>query len=650
MYNITKTTSNYDSNFGGKLGTGIGFTSGGLIGSFAGYTLASSTSIGVSIGSIFLPGIGSSIGGIVGAVVGFTIVGVSGAIIGSEIGKNIEKNQNLEKEKMEQHSKMTIQDEILKIGFNSLESPDVTLKKQEFTTNSKESEKIETKNNVYLEVKDPLPTKLEGPTKKETQIKELSKDQEIKEISIEKTPELKLINDPNTPQSKHRDSTSIESPNFKCQTKNEPKTPQYKYEESPSIREKKLLFEKSPDSPRLLKKTLSFSTKPKKEDFEFVSSFEEIPNITSDLLKEFKSRNYVKPTSLQSRTISLILNSNKNLYVQSEEGRGRKSCFGTILYHHIDPFNDNLQGIFICHSIERCKQIYEYLIEFTKSRNLKICIFYENDDSKIILNNQLIIGCPEHISSLTLGKSISFKDVSILIIDKLENLVLEYGNIRTRSIRNKIDYIKKHIPSTVRYFMFSNTFQIIYDENNEETKKDRKLQEFLDKFVPSPKERILIPKMDLIFSIIHQLIVICKNEKDLLVSIHQVLDSYSNDKFIIYVNSIENLNLLKEEFKKRDPIIVTEKKDYYDKQFILSTIPLKGIENVSFIINYDIPKDSETYLERITEFLGINQRYILNYCYDSNDYQNISKNIKKEMVKISQEDLFQKIKLTNCYF
>lgn len=634
---VTKISSNWNSNFGGKIGTSLGLTSGGILGSVAGYTFATS-SLGATIGTMFLPGIGSTIGGFVGAVAGFTIIGVSGALIGSEIGKNIEKKQNEKKLEEDLHNNMMVQDENLNIDFKNLESPEPSSKKN-----------VDEKEIINLQLK-----------KEEKIVKELNLSQVVTEeknttpLESPKTEVIVKVENFDSPKVKTLDKeprTPFDSPKFspmsspKTLVETEPKTPGRKlsfYNEPLSVKEKKTIFEKPQDSPRLLKKTLSFSSRPKKEDFDFAATFDEIPNLPVELLKEIKSRNYSKPTAVQSRTLSLILNTAKNLIIHSEQGQGRKLCFGIAMLHHIDSKINNLQGIYICHNQDRVQQIYEYMIGFTSSKNLKICKFTEKDDSKSTLNHHIIIGTPEPISSLVLGKSISFKDVSILIIDKLENLVLESnGNNRVRSIRNKIEYIKKHLPNTTRYLMFSNTFQNIYDENDEETKKDRKLQEYIDKFVPLPKERIMIPKFDLIFSLIHQFVLELKDEKDFLKNLLKILEKYSDEKIIIYVSSIENLNFLKESLSQAnfDPLCIEKKKDLIENDLIISLVPLKGIENVSLIINYDFPKDLDDYYEKITGFVGINQRMVVNFSLK--DFNFIEKSVKKVMKHCNSENLLE---------
>jgi len=335
------------------------------------------------------------------------------------------------------------------------------------------------------------------------------------------------------------------------------------------------------------------------KDLEFFDKFEDTElNINGDVLKGIYNYGYDKPSQIQRVAIKPIINGN-DIVIQSHSGTGKTATFVIGLLHRIDPSINKPQCIIVSNTRELADQTQKVFLNIAKFTNIKsnLCIggdmqFKYYSDS---IKEQVIIGTPGRISDLMNKNIIDTQHIKIIIVDEADDVL-------SNSFLKQIKRIFNKIPSEAQVVLvsatippeMSNLFEhILKPDFTKILVKDDELtlDGIIQYYVHIDEQYKVDALMDLYKYIsIGQAIVYC-NKKGKADELRDILREQSFSVSVLHGDMIQ---------KEREEIM-NEFRSGKTRILITTDILARGIDiqQVSLVINYDMPKYPQTYIHRI---------------------------------------------------
>ena len=327
-------------------------------------------------------------------------------------------------------------------------------------------------------------------------------------------------------------------------------------------------------------------------------SFDEL-KIRENLLRGIYAYGFEKPSMIQHKSIP-VLNSGKDVIAQAQSGTGKTGAFSIGSLNNIDEDQQDTQVIILSPTRELADQTHTVISELSS---------YTKITSSKVVGGTRVSDCIQELRKIphvvvgTPGRILDMLSKDHLYTNKLKTIIIdEADEMLSQGFQDMIHNIFQRIPRESQVALFSATFP---DE----------LMEITEKFMNSP-ERILVKKEQLTLEGISQYYINVKHHQwkyDVLTDIYNTINIA---QCIIYINSKNRLNqiyqaLINDNF----PVgmihgnLMTSERESIMNQFrqgdiriLLSTDLLSrgiDVQQLSLVINYDLPIQKETYIHRI---------------------------------------------------
>lgn len=334
-------------------------------------------------------------------------------------------------------------------------------------------------------------------------------------------------------------------------------------------------------------------------DIESVSEWNEL-TLKEDLLRGIYSHGFEKPSPIQQKGILPIING-KDVIAQAQSGTGKTGAFVVSMLQQINDDEDTIQGLILAPTRELALQIHtvvQSVSTFMEKTKCKLLIGGRSMDSDITdleCNPKIIVGTPGRIHDLMRRKKIDTKTIKLLILDEADEML-------SAGFKEQVYNIFQFLGSNVQIGLFSATLP-------------SDIQMLTDKFMRNPI-KILVKTESITLEGIKQHYIAIENDGQKYDTLKDLFEFISLSQCIIYCNSIKRVNDLAEALLKDNfPVCCIhsgmEKDERYKayKEFtggvarvlISSNLTARGIDvqQVSTVINFDLPKDVHTYIHRI---------------------------------------------------
>lgn len=321
--------------------------------------------------------------------------------------------------------------------------------------------------------------------------------------------------------------------------------------------------------------------------------------LKENLLRGIFGYGFEQPSEIQSKAILPVIQ-NRDLVAQAQSGTGKTGTFVIGALQQVDETVEGCQGIIIAPVRELAYQIAEVLRNIGQYLNVKpvVCVGKDNiHDARRNLNKgtSIVIGTPGRIIDMIERGYLSTRLLKILIMDEADEML-------SRSFLPQIKKIIQEVPTDTQICIFSATMPY---EALDITKH----------FLVDPVE-ILVKQEDLTLDGISQFHIDVGQERWKFETFCDLYDIVSISQSMVYVNTKEKADWLKENLVNRKFTVsvihsgmkATERSDIMKEfrkgntRILISTDMLSrgiDIQQVSIVINYDLPKNKECYLHRI---------------------------------------------------
>jgi len=324
-------------------------------------------------------------------------------------------------------------------------------------------------------------------------------------------------------------------------------------------------------------------------------SFESM-SLHDSLLKGIYTYGFEVPSNIQKKSIIPIISKN-DVIAQSQSGTGKTASFiismaQVLINSNSDKIN---QALILAPTRELAIQINNVTSELIKFTSLKNDVFIGGTSNSKEINNQITIGTPGRIFDLMNKNILPSKNIQIMILDEADEML-------SRGFKEQIYLIFKEISKEAQIVLFSATMPV-------------DILQLTDKFMNNPL-KILVPTENLTLEGIRQYYVAMEKEDHKIDTLCDIYKVIKVTQCIIYTNSKKKTEIITKLLNDEGfpvsyihgGLLQNERKQIMDdfragkiKLLITTDILSRGIDiqQVSLVINFDLPKEKETYIHRI---------------------------------------------------
>ena len=329
--------------------------------------------------------------------------------------------------------------------------------------------------------------------------------------------------------------------------------------------------------------------------------WDHIPNINPTILRGIYNCGFENPSPIQKKAISPIIEK-KSIIAQAQSGTGKTCAFTSGGLHLINTELNVTQVLILLPTRELAHQVHDVVLQLSKYLdNFKSYLLVGGtsvyDDIKYLSNNtpHLLVSCPGRLMDMVQKSMVSLNDIKCIIIDEADEM-LSFG------FKTQILSILKETSENRQICLFSATIP-------------NELNTLIKTLMVDPI-KILVKQSMLTLEGISQYYIAFDEEIYKYDALKDLYTSINFAQTIIYCNSLRRVEylyqlMLKDGFpvccihsnmEKNERLnAYNEFKNGKYRICISSNVTARGIDiqQVSTVINFDIPKDVHTYLHRI---------------------------------------------------
>ncbi len=351
------------------------------------------------------------------------------------------------------------------------------------------------------------------------------------------------------------------------------------------------------------------------------------------LLRSLSLLNYSEPTEVQKLVIPAILE-NKDIIVKSQTGSGKTAAFAVPICQLADWDDNKPQALVLAPTRELAIQVREEIFHIGRFKRLKAAAVFgkapfDSQAKELKQKMHVVVGTPGRIIDHLERGTFDTSNIKFFVIDEADKM-LQMGFIE------QIETIIARLPGERVTILLSATMpkdiktlcdkymnhplQVEVEEHDRAV--DRILQEI---YQAEQTEKIELLKDITIIENPDSCIIFC-NTKQLVDEVFGELQSlqYSCEKIHGGMEQRDRFRVM-EDFRKGR-----------FRYLVATDVAARGIdiENITLVINYDVPQDTENYVHRIgrTGRIGNTGRAITFAAKNENIYlQEIQRFIGKEV-------------------
>eukprot|EP00179_Madagascaria_erythrocladioides_P014142 CAMPEP_0198366184 /NCGR_PEP_ID=MMETSP1450-20131203/154552_1 /TAXON_ID=753684 ORGANISM="Madagascaria erythrocladiodes, Strain CCMP3234" /NCGR_SAMPLE_ID=MMETSP1450 /ASSEMBLY_ACC=CAM_ASM_001115 /LENGTH=421 /DNA_ID=CAMNT_0044073649 /DNA_START=255 /DNA_END=1520 /DNA_ORIENTATION=+ len=329
------------------------------------------------------------------------------------------------------------------------------------------------------------------------------------------------------------------------------------------------------------------------------STFDDM-NLREDLLRGIYGYGFEKPSAIQQRAIMPLI-MRRDTIAQAQSGMGKTATFVIGILQNIDTSARKVQALILAPTRELAQQIQKVVVSLGDYMKLRChpCIggTRVQDDMRILTSEapQVVVGTPGRVYDMINRRALDTASIHSFVLDEADEML-------SRGFKEQIYEIFQFMPHECQVGLFSATMP--------ET-----VLEMTDKFMRNPI-RILVKKDELTLEGIKQFYVAVEDESWKLDTLCDLYEALTITQAIIYVNTRNKVDWLTQNLHQRDftvsalhgdmdqkgrETIMAEFRTGSSRVLVTTDLLARGIDvqQVSLVINYDLPPNQENYIHRI---------------------------------------------------
>lgn len=331
---------------------------------------------------------------------------------------------------------------------------------------------------------------------------------------------------------------------------------------------------------------------------ETIETFDKM-KLDEELLHGIYAYGFEKPSAIQKRAIKPIL-LGRDTIAQAQSGTGKTATFSISALQSVDTGKNNCQVLILSPTRELANQTTDVIKSLGHFMKVKIhaCVGGTaiRDDVQTLNNGvHVVAGTPGRVLDMINRRALAAAQVKLFILDEADEML-------GRGFKEQIYEIFQFFSDDLQVALFSATMP-------------QEVLEVSEKFMRDPV-RILVKKGELTLDGIKQFYVMLEEESWKFGVLSDLYKTMSITQAIIYCNTRRKVDWLTSQMQENGHTVSSMHGDLTQKErerimrefksgssriLITTDLLARGIDvqQVSLVINYDLPTNRENYIHRI---------------------------------------------------
>ncbi|CAN8270287.1 unnamed protein product [Cochlearia groenlandica] len=334
------------------------------------------------------------------------------------------------------------------------------------------------------------------------------------------------------------------------------------------------------------------------DGIEPITSFNDM-GIKEDVLRGVYEYGFEKPSAIQQRAVMPILQG-RDVIAQAQSGTGKTSMIALSVCQVVDTSSREVQALILSPTRELATQTEKTIQAIGLHANIQAhaCIGGKSvgeDIRKLENGVHVVSGTPGRVCDMIKRKSLRTRGIKLLILDESDEML-------SRGFKDQIYDVYRYLPPDLQVCLVSATLP-------------HEILEMTSKFMTEPV-KILVKRDELTLEGIKQFFVAVEKEEWKFDTLCDLYDTLIITQAVIFCNTKRKVDWLSEKMrtynftvssmhgdmpqKERDEIM-NQFRSGENRVLITTDVWARGIDvqQVSLVINYDLPNNRELYIHRI---------------------------------------------------
>ncbi len=321
-------------------------------------------------------------------------------------------------------------------------------------------------------------------------------------------------------------------------------------------------------------------------------------DLSPSVLKAVAEMGFEEPSPIQTKTIPAILRG-EDLIGQAQTGTGKTAAFGIPMVERLDHRSKRVQGLVLVPTRELAIQVAEEITKIGRHAGVKVVPIYggQSYDRQIRAlehGAQVAIGTPGRVMDHIRKATLRLDNVKTMVLDEADEM-LDMGFIED------VEFILQQVPEERQTLLFSATVP-------------EPIARLARRYLKNPQhiaispERLTVPLTDQVYYEVR--------EHEKLDALSRILDMEGAERTIIFGRTKKRVDELTEGLQARGYTaeaihgdlnqiqrnrVMKRFREGGSEMLVATDVAARGldIENVTHVVNYDLPQDPESYVHRI---------------------------------------------------
>mmetsp|Transcript_11745 Transcript_11745/g.23367 ORF Transcript_11745/g.23367 Transcript_11745/m.23367 type:complete len:434 (+) Transcript_11745:26-1327(+) len=331
---------------------------------------------------------------------------------------------------------------------------------------------------------------------------------------------------------------------------------------------------------------------------EVIETFDAM-DLREELLRGIYAYGFEKPSAIQQRAVKPILLGH-DCIAQAQSGTGKTATFAVSILQKLDVNIRECQSLILAPTRELAQQIVKVIVALGDFMQCYIhaCVggtAVREDIRTLNAGVHVVVGTPGRVHDMINRRALRLEHIGLFVLDEADEML-------SRGFKDQIYDVFKFLPEKVQVALFSATMPM-------------DVLEVTNRFMREPV-RILVKRDELTLEGIKQFYIAVDREEWKLDTLCDLYETLTITQAIIYCNTRRKVDWLTERMQERDftvsamhgdmdqrerDIIMREFRSGSSRVLITTDLLARGIDvqQVSLVINYDLPTNRENYIHRI---------------------------------------------------
>jgi len=322
-------------------------------------------------------------------------------------------------------------------------------------------------------------------------------------------------------------------------------------------------------------------------------------NLKEELLRGIYAYGFEKPSAIQQRAIVPVIKG-FDVIAQAQSGTGKTATFSIAILQKIDVGLRECQALMLAPTRELAQQIQKVVMSLGDYMGVQChaCIggtSVREDMRKLESGQHIVVGTPGRVFDMISRRVLRQNDIRHFVLDEADEML-------SRGFKDQIYDVFRHLNQEIQVVLLSATMPA-------------EVLEVTTRFMREPV-RILVKKEELTLEGIRQFYISVEREEWKLDTLCDLYETLTITQAVIFCNTRRKVDWLTEKMHQRDftvsamhgdmdqkerDVIMREFRSGSSRVLITTDLLARGIDvqQVSLVINYDLPTNRENYIHRI---------------------------------------------------